>query len=184
MSRHITILTSPSGEEFYEAYGPMTKDKSKATVFHTNNDTLRCPQRFGRNGDAHWNCERESEDRALKEYKDWKYRHVALAPLECELLRRAEAGYHPVTIKAMNAALKEIGYTLGRTRDCSGTARYMTGDNAGESYPCITTGVKEIDTGMAYCHFQARRDENFDKLQAIRRNEELFAVVKGRIFEI
>jgi hypothetical protein len=72
---HITILTSPTGEEWYEAYGPMTKDMGKATVFFTNKLTTRPPERFGRNGTAFWESERRSENAAFKEYKNWTYRH-------------------------------------------------------------------------------------------------------------
>lgn len=73
--RHITILISPDGEEFYDAYGPMTKDRSKALEFFTNMQTLRSPSRFGRNGDAFWESERQSEKQAYEEYKNWTYRH-------------------------------------------------------------------------------------------------------------
>jgi hypothetical protein len=74
MKRHITILVSPSGEEWFEAYGPMTKERDKATVFFTNERTTRPPSRLGRNGDAFWECEKRAETAALKEYKDWTYR--------------------------------------------------------------------------------------------------------------
>lgn len=73
--KHITILISPTGEEFYEAYGPMTKDRSKAIEFFTNSQTLRPPSRFGRNGDAFWESEKRSEKQSLAEYKNWNYRH-------------------------------------------------------------------------------------------------------------
>ncbi len=74
MKKHITILISPTGEEFYEAYGPMTKDRSKATEFSTNPETTKAPWRFGRHGRSFWECERTSELKAREEYKNWTYR--------------------------------------------------------------------------------------------------------------
>jgi len=78
--RHITILISPTGEEFYEAYGPMTKDREKATLFFTNDKTLREPPRFGNSGDAFWNSERDSAAKARKEYRGWTFRHEPQTP--------------------------------------------------------------------------------------------------------
>lgn len=75
MEKHVTVLISPQGEEFYEAYGPMTKDRSQALQFFTNPQTLRAPSRFGRNGEAFWDSERRAEKIAQKEYDGWTYRH-------------------------------------------------------------------------------------------------------------
>lgn len=75
MNRHITILISPTGEEFYEAYGPMTKDRSKATLFHTNALTLREPSRFGNTYPGFWASEIESAAAARREYRGWTFRH-------------------------------------------------------------------------------------------------------------
>jgi hypothetical protein len=74
-ARHITVLISPNGEEFYEAYGPMTKDRAQATLFFTNDKTTREPSRFGNSGDAFWNSEREAAAKARKEYRGWTFRH-------------------------------------------------------------------------------------------------------------
>lgn len=76
--KHITICTSPDGEEFYEAYGPLTKDRSKATEFFTNEKTLRPPSRFGRNFNGFWECEKRAEESARKEYAGWTFRHEAI----------------------------------------------------------------------------------------------------------
>jgi hypothetical protein len=77
--RHITILVSPTGEEFYDAYGPMTKERSEALEFFTNKQTTRPPSRFGRNGDAFWESEKHAEKQAYDEYKNWTYRHVDIS---------------------------------------------------------------------------------------------------------
>lgn len=81
--QHITIITSPTGEEWYEAYGPLTKDRSKATEFFTNDLTLRTPQRFGRNGTAFWESEKKAEAMARKEYAGWTHRHEPITAALC-----------------------------------------------------------------------------------------------------
>lgn len=74
MKKHITIVTSPEGEDWYEAYGPLTKDRGKATEFFTNKLTLRPPERFGRNGTAFWESEKRAETQSRKEYAGWTHR--------------------------------------------------------------------------------------------------------------
>ena len=78
--RHITILISPAKEEFYEAYGPMTKDREKATLFFTNDLTLREPQRFGNSGTEFWGSERDAAAKARREYRGWTFRHEPQTP--------------------------------------------------------------------------------------------------------
>ena len=104
--------------------------------------------------------------------------------LEIELAERAKRGFYPVTIQEMNATLNTIGYELNRERDCYSNNRYMTGPRAGQSYPAINTGVREMDTKLEFCNVDARRDENFKTLQKWRGECSLFAVVRGCILEI
>lgn len=89
-------------------------------------------------------------------------------------------GYKPSTLEEIARELRSIGYKLDRGMDCKGLARHMTGERAGSSYPSLTTGVNEIDTGRSAFHFESRRDANFEKLQKMR--QYVFAVVRGRIF--
>ena len=107
-----------------------------------------------------------------------------MSKLQQELDRRKARGDAPVTLAQMKRALAAIGYRLDRSLDCASMNRYLTGDCAGQSYPAINTGVKEADTGLSAFNVNARRDENFKALQRMRFNEELFAVVRGRILEI
>jgi len=74
-ARHITILISPTGEEWYSAYGHMTKDREKATLYFTNEKTLREPQCFGNTEPGFWNSEREAAAKARKKYRGWTFRH-------------------------------------------------------------------------------------------------------------
>jgi hypothetical protein len=107
-----------------------------------------------------------------------------VSPLERELSARAADGLYPSTIKHIASVLASIGYKLDRRDDCRSNSRYMTGPRAGESYPCISTGFTEIDTGARYAHFASRRDSNFEQLQELRRSGTLFAVIRGAILEL
>lgn len=104
--------------------------------------------------------------------------------LEAELAARAQDGYKPITVKELDATLRGLGYRLDRDKDCHGNSQYMAGPRAWLTYPCITTGVREIDTGLSAFHVDARRDANFATLQEMRMNQSHFAVIKGSILEI
>lgn len=80
MAKHICILVSPTGEEFYETYGPMTKLRDKATRFDdASKATSAANHRYGRHQDAFWNSERASRDKAAMEYRDWTVRTEAVS---------------------------------------------------------------------------------------------------------
>ena len=71
----IGILIDPQGGEWFDAYGPMTKDRSKATRFASEAVAHRAAAgRFGRAGIAFWGCEREAERRAENLYRGWTNR--------------------------------------------------------------------------------------------------------------
>ena len=75
----ITILVSPSGECFFEAYGPMSKTPCLASVFVSEEIAAGAAERrFGRAGKAFWTSERTAEDAARKQYRDWTYEVVPL----------------------------------------------------------------------------------------------------------
>lgn len=103
--------------------------------------------------------------------------------LQAEIAHRVCHGNRPLRIKEIESRLRALGYRLDRSLDCMGFARYMTGERAGESYPSITTGIKETDTGRSAFHFESRRDESYQAMQAMRL-QEIYAVHKGCIFEI
>lgn len=104
--------------------------------------------------------------------------------LKNELARRAADGREPVTVAYIGARLAELGYKLDRSGDCRHVARYVTGEHAGESYPAISTTIREIDSGLTFANVNARRDANFRTLQNHRIAGDLFAVVNGSILEI
>ena len=81
MSQAIGILVSPEGAEWFDAYGPMTKDREKATLFASATVAHKAAMnRFGRGGIAFWNCEREHEQRAATKYAGWSNRVEAVLP--------------------------------------------------------------------------------------------------------
>jgi hypothetical protein len=71
----IGILISPTGEEWFDAYGPMSKDKSKASLFASAAVAHGAAMnRFGRLKRGFWDCETEHEAKAEKEYRGWTNR--------------------------------------------------------------------------------------------------------------
>ena len=97
-----------------------------------------------------------------------------------EVARRLAWGMERVSLQGLIARVEALGYRLDRDLDCRSTARDM---KTGDSYPCLTTGLKEANTGVSAFHYRdARRDNNFQALQALRRST--FAVLRGAIFDI
>ncbi|MFH8654616.1 hypothetical protein ACH37Y_18080 [Sphingomonas paucimobilis] len=101
-----------------------------------------------------------------------------------ELAARAADGWHPVTLSEIKRQLRDLGYALDRTLDCRSTAQIMTGPRAGKTYPTLSTGIKEADTGRSAFHFEARRDANFRTLQKLRFEVGLYAVLNGAILDV
>jgi len=91
-------------------------------------------------------------------------------------------GIELLSVEAMAARFAALGYKLDRRLDCRSEARFMTGPNAGKSYPCITTGLREANTGMSAFHYQARRDSNFRAMQQLRK--EIGAVLRGALLKV
>lgn len=104
--------------------------------------------------------------------------------LQEELDHRATQGQSPRTIKEIDAALRALGYRLDRRMDCRSMSRYMTGERAGKAYPCITTGIAHVESGLSFANADAPRDDNFRALQDMRLSGEWFAVTRGAILEL
>ena len=67
-------LISPTGEVFWDAYGPMVKEQAKATHFNSLEiATKAANNRFGRSGIAFWESEKRHERLAHAEYRDWTF---------------------------------------------------------------------------------------------------------------
>jgi len=124
-----------------------------------------CQCRFAVNGDRIGKGTMTMEDRLKREIDD-----------------RLANGSRQVTVAQMGREFLALGYKLDRAMDCRCNARYMTGPRAGESYPCITTSVREISTGLRFAHCQAGRGDNFKAMQKLR--GEIFAVTRGAILEV
>jgi hypothetical protein len=68
----IAILISPTGERFYEAYGPMVTNKKNAMKFKNKTIALGAAMnRFGRGEQGFWESERKHFKAAYEEYKGW-----------------------------------------------------------------------------------------------------------------
>lgn len=104
-----------------------------------------------------------------------------MTDLDREIARRDGEGSERLTVAAMGARFLALGYRLDRSLDCACVSRIMTGPNAGETYPTVTTGVKEADTGRSAFNRDARRDARFNAMQALRGT--VYAVTRGRILE-
>lgn len=91
-------------------------------------------------------------------------------------------GTRIVSVATLAAKYAALGYTLDRSMDARSMARYVTGPHAGLSYPCVTTGLRESDTGRSAWHVDARRDDNFKAMQRLR--GEVVAISRGALLEV
>ncbi len=107
----------------------------------------------------------------------------AAESLKAEIRRRQARGMRPRTMKRIIEDLRTLGYRLGKD-SCRSIARWMTGPDAGNTYPCDSREVFEIGTGLSAFHTAAKRDSNFKRLQEIRLSGEWYAVIRGYIVEI
>ena len=78
-----------------------------------------------------------------------------------------------VTIQDLEIMVNEVGYKFLRSMDCRALAKDM---NSGERYPNLTLYPIQIDDKKSAWHFEARRDQNFEQLKAIR--SKYFAVTE------
>ena len=103
--------------------------------------------------------------------------------IENELARRAARGFYPRSLAEIESALRGISYRLDRDMDCRSVSRYVSGPHTGETYPVCNMYVRQVDDGLSAFNVDARRDAAFMKLQEWRMNGELFAVVRGTLYE-
>lgn len=109
---------------------------------------------------------------------------VALAnetPLKAEINDRLLNGSRQLTIGQLNDAVRAIGYKFDRLNDCRSVARWITGHRAGCTYPVCMLYIVQCDDGKSAFHVEARRDEKFEALQALRGT--IFAVSRNALVE-
>lgn len=82
-------------------------------------------------------------------------------------------------LKELEEKIRPLGYRFDRSMDCKTLSRYMTGERAGQSYPCHALKPVQIDNGLGYANVDARRDANFGALKVQRDTH--FAVSGGHI---
>jgi len=92
-------------------------------------------------------------------------------------------GSKQTTIKEMKKAVNVLGYTFDRHFDARGKSTCLTGEFSGVQHNHCTLNLIQIDNGISPFHYKdARRDENFEKLQKMRRDVTLFAVRNNCIY--
>ena len=73
--KHIGILIDPKGNEWFDSYGPLTKDRNKATHFVSAEIADKAAQtRMGQLKVGFWDCELQQENKALIEFRGWTNR--------------------------------------------------------------------------------------------------------------
>lgn len=106
---------------------------------------------------------------------------AALPPLQQEIQDRLQAGQVQITLKQLEEMIGEVGYQLDRRFDCKTIAKIMSGPRTGSRYPVMSVKPVQMDDGRSFSHVEARRDQGFDRLIAIRRK--YFAVVDDHLAE-
>jgi hypothetical protein len=105
------------------------------------------------------------------------------AALEDEVAaRRSDGELQQLSIAQLDSELARLGYRRDRSTRSACIARWMTGPRAGQSWPCVTFGVVEADTGLSAFNANARRDDRFEALQQLRRSA--YCVSRGAIIEV
>lgn len=99
---------------------------------------------------------------------------------ESEYMKRE--GYSQITMDGLESELSAIGYRLDRSMDSKSTARWITGERAGQSYPSLTMKPVQSDNGICAFNTHARRDANYRRLTEIRNT--FYVVVGGYIATI
>lgn len=99
--------------------------------------------------------------------------------MQNEIARRLQSGCQKLTISELDYILRTLGYMLDRNMDCKCCAK----NSDGTTYPCTTTGIKHIRTGLSFAHVDAPRDSNFDTLQKFRYSGP-FVILSDSLLEI
>ena len=99
-----------------------------------------------------------------------------------EVAYRLSQGWRQVSFKQFKAEYAAIGYTFDRSSDMRSIARYMTGEQTGQSYPYLSLYPAQADDKVSAWSVNARRDANYEAFRVLRNS--MFAVVQGRIVEV
>lgn len=107
---------------------------------------------------------------------------MTLNRIQEERDRRISNGHIHCTIHKLEQLYIGLGYKFDRSMDCRGNASYVTCPYAGISYPALTLYPIQIDNGLSAWNVDARRDDNFKAMQAMRNTH--FAVSPNAIVEV
>ena len=86
-------------------------------------------------------------------------------------------GMKRMSSSELHSSIDQLGYSIDK--DCD--HKYINHGNE-ISYLAYSLCFKEKDTQLSFCNIDARKDENFRKLQDIRR--ECFVYEKNRVWEL
>lgn len=106
------------------------------------------------------------------------------ANLQAEIDHLVSNGSKQVSFEEMASMLKQLGYKISKKDGCYSRNRHMTGPCAGRSYPAFNLYVTEASSGLGASNVDARRDDNYKKMQEIRFNESFFSVAHGVIYKL
>ena len=99
-----------------------------------------------------------------------------------EIQYREALGQERLSMTAFMERYAAIGYTFDRSCDARSLAKYMTGERAGESYPCVALYPIQADNGVSAWNVEARRDANFDAFKRLR--SAIYCISRGAIVEV
>ena len=99
-----------------------------------------------------------------------------------EVAYRLAQGWRQVSFEQFRAEYAAIGYTFDRSSDVRSIARYITGEQVGQSYPYLGLYPVQTDDKVSAWNINARRDANYAAFKVLRNS--LFTVVQGRIVEV
>lgn len=97
--------------------------------------------------------------------------------LEKEVIEMIRAGMAQVSYRELVSRLDALGYKIAGGPM---SFDYFNGSNK-YHYPARSCHVVEKDSGLSFANIGARRDSNFQALQAMRKT--VFAVSRGRLVE-
>lgn len=79
-----------------------------------------------------------------------------------------EAGQTHYTLAEFKLEIEKLGYSFKPLDFCRYEGKFLSGKFKGVKHKCISLAYKHNKTGLSAFDVSAPRDENFEKLQALR----------------
>jgi hypothetical protein len=97
--------------------------------------------------------------------------------LQAERKAMLAAGMEELSKDELLNRLDRLGYKIS----AAGSFSYFNGGNANR-FPARSIYLIEKDSKLSFANINARRDQNFEALQQLRKSS--FAIVAGRLYEL